>query len=158
MAQLPSNTGADGRITISEGPQLHTGFKQTGVAGGPINAASQNTINSINRHAAAALSLGAGQKGSSRRRRRRMRGGSAQNLNVNLPDIPTANSIPGVSHVDTHIKAVNNLNNARYAGVYDSLINASPVQVKGGTRKHRNKSKKRKNGRRSKRTHRRNRR
>lgn len=157
MAQLPSTTGSDGRILINEGPELHTGFKQTGVAGGPINAASAKTISSLSQHAATASALGAGQKGSSRRHRKRRHRGGAVNLNANVPDIPTANSIPGVSHVDTHINSVNNLNSARYAGVYDKLINAPPIQVKGGTKKRRNKSKKRKNGRRSKRTHRRNR-
>lgn len=157
MAQLPSTTGGDGRIVFNDGPALHLGFKQTGVAGGPINAASQNTINAINQQAAAAKALGAGQKGSSRRRRRgrKHRGGAAQNLNANVPDIPTAGSIPGVNHVNTHINAVNNLNNARYAGMYDKLINAAPIQVKGGTRKRRGKSKRKTHGRRSKRTHRR---
>lgn len=158
MAQLPSSTGGDGRIVFNDGPALHTGFKQTGVAGGPINAASQNTINSINQHAAAAKALGAGQKGSSRKRRgRKHRGGAAQNLNANIPDLPTANSIPGVSHAKTHVDSVNNLNAARYAGMYDSLINAAPIQLKGAARKRRGKSKRKTHGRRSKRTHRRNR-
>ena len=157
MAQLPSTTGSDGRILINEGPELHTGFKQTGIAGGPINAASAKTIGSINQHAAAARAMGAGQKGSSRRNRKRRHRGGSSNLNANIPEIPTANSIPGVSHADTHVKGVDNLNSARYAGIYDKLINAQPVQVKGGAKKRRNKSKKRKNGRRSKRTHRRNR-
>ena len=156
MAQLPSTTGGDGRIIFNDGPPLHLGFKQTGIAGGPINAASQNTINSINQQAAAARALGAGQKGSSRRRKYRKRGG-AQNLNVNAPSIPTANSIPGVSFENTHIGGVNNLNNARYAGMYDNLINAAPIQLKGAARKRRGKSKRKTHGRRSKRTHRRNR-
>ena len=134
------------------------GDKQVGVAGGILNAASDRTVKGLADHAAAAKALGAGQKGSSRKRksqkRRRFRGGAALNLNANVPNIPTANSIPGVSPADTHIKAVNSLNNIRYAGAYDKLINAPPIQIKGGTKKRKSKSK-RKNGRRSKRTHRR---
>jgi hypothetical protein len=155
MAQLPSTTGSDGRILMNSGPPLHTGFKQVGVEGGPIIAASRNTINSINQHAAAALALGAGQKGSSRRNRRRRHRGGAQNLNVNFPDIPTANSIPGVSHAGSHIAAVNNLNQARWSAVYDKTMNAAPIKLTAGTRKRRGKSKRKTHGRRSKRTHRR---
>ena len=154
MAHLPSSVGADGKIMITDGPALNTGFKQTGVEGGPINAASAKTVSSLNQAAETAKAMGAGQKGSSRRRRkhRKHRGGGT---NANIPTLPTANSIPGVSYAGTHVDSVNNLNALRYAGAYDKLINAPPVQVKGGTRKRRNKSKKRKNGRRSKRTHRR---
>jgi len=136
------------------------GSKQVGVPGGTLNAASDRTIAGIAQHAAAAKALGAGQKGSSRKRRsqkrRRFRGGAALNLNANVPNIPSANSIPGVSPADTHVKAVNTLNSVRYAGSYDKLINAPPIQLNGGTKKRKSKSK-RKNGRRSKRTHRRNR-
>jgi hypothetical protein len=149
MAQLPSSIGADGKIMITDGPALNTGFKQMAVEGGPINAASAKTVSSLNQAAETAKAMGAGQKGSSRRRKHR--GGS------NIPTIPTANSVPGVSYADTHVDAVNNLNALRYAGAYDKLMNAPPVQVKGGTRKRKSKSKKRKNGRRSKRTHRRSR-
>lgn len=153
MAHLPSSIGADGKIVITDGPALNTGFKQTGVEGGPINAASAKTVSSLNQAAETAKAMGAGQKGSSRRRRktRKHRGGAA----ANVPTLPTANSVPGVSFADTHVKAVDNLNALRYAGAYDKLINAPPAQVKGGTRKRKVKSKKRKNGRRSKRTHRR---
>jgi hypothetical protein len=152
MAQLPYTVGSDGKITITQGPALNTGFSQSGVEGGIMNAASNKTVASLADSANIAKAMGAGQKGSSRRRRKH-RGGS-QNLNANVPPIPTAGSIPGVSFAGTHVDAVNNLNAMRAAGAYDKLINAPP-QVKGGTRKRRNKSKKRKNGRRSKRTHRR---
>jgi pyruvate/2-oxoglutarate dehydrogenase complex dihydrolipoamide acyltransferase (E2) component len=155
MSQLPSSVGADGRIIINEGPAMYLPQAQRGVPGGIVNAASARTIESINQHAAAARALGAGQKGSSRRRRRH-RGGAAQNLNAQASSIPTAGSIPGVNPTDNHIKAVNTLNAIRYAGSYDKLINAPPIQLKGGTKKRKSKSK-RKNGRRSKRTHRRNR-
>lgn len=158
MAQLPSMMGANGKIILTDGPSLNTGFKQTGVEGGPINAASAKTMNSLTQTAEAAKAMGAGQKGSSRRRRRKFRGGGGPNMNANIPEIPTANSIPGVSFGDTHVAAVNNLNALKYAGAYDKLMNAPPIQIKGGTRKRRNKTKKRKNGRRSKRTHRRSRR
>lgn len=157
MAQLPSSVGADGRIIINEGPGLHIPQAQRGVPGGIINAASAKTVDAINQHAAAAKALGAGQKGSSRKRsqkRRRHRGGASQNLNATAPNIPTAGSIPGVNPTDIHIKNVDTLNSIRYAGSYDKLMNAPPIQLKGGTKKRKSKSK-RKHGRRSKRTHRR---
>jgi hypothetical protein len=150
-------TLSNGQQIATDGPALHLGFKQTGIPGGVLNAASQKTITGFQQQAAAAKALGAGQKGSSRRRRRyRKRGGAALNLNANIPDIPTANSIPGVSHANTHIASVNNLNNARWSGIYDKTINMAPIQVKGGTKKRKSKSKRR-HGRRSNRTHRRNR-
>lgn len=151
MSQL-----ANGRIIPAE-PAMIVGDKQVGVPGGIINAASSKTVDAINQHAAAAKALGAGQKGSSRRRRshkRRHRGGAQPNLNANVPNIPTAGTIPGVNPADNHIKAVNTLNSIRFAGVGDNLINAAPIQLKGGTKKRKSKSK-RKHGRRSKRTHRR---
>ena len=157
MAQLPSSVGADGRIIINEGPDMILGAKQTGVPGGILNAASAKTVASINQHAAAAKALGAGQKGASRKRshkRRRHRGGAEQNLNANIPNIPSAGSIPGVNPADNHIKAFNTLNSIRYAGSYDKLLNAQPIKLTGGTKKRKSKSK-RKHGRRSKRTHRR---
>ena len=159
MSQLPSSVGADGRIIINEGPALHIPQAQKGVSGGIINAASAKTVDGINQHAAAAKALGAGQKGSSRKRshkRRRHRGGAAQSLNAPASIIPTAGSIPGVNPTDNHIQTANTLNAVRYSGAYDKLINAQPIQVKGGTKKRKSKSK-RKNGRRSKRTHRRSR-
>lgn len=156
MSQLPSSVGTDGRITITEGPAMFIPQAQRGVPGGIINAASENTIRGINQHAAAARALGAGQKGSSRRRGRKHRGGAALNLNAPASNIPTAGSIPGVNPTDIHIQNTNTLNSIRYAGAYDKLINAAPVKLTGGTKKRKSKSK-RKHGRRSKRTHRRNR-
>jgi hypothetical protein len=157
MSGLPSSVGADGRIIINEGPPMHIPAAQRNVPGGIINAASTKTIDAINQHAAAARALGAGQKGSSRKRshkRRRHRGGAAQNLNAPASNIPTAGTIPGVNPTDNHVKAVDTLNAIKYAGVYDKLINAQPIKLTGGTKKRKSKSK-RKNGRRSKRTHRR---
>jgi hypothetical protein len=77
-------------------------------------------------------------------------------LNAPASNIPTAGSIPGVNPTDIHIQNTNTLNSIRYAGAYDKLINAAPVKLTGGTKKRKSKSK-RKHGRRSKRTHRRNR-
>lgn len=156
MSQLPNSVGGDGRIILGSGPALHIPEAQRGVPGGIINAASSKTVDAINQHAAAAKALGAGQKGSSRKRshkRRRHRGGS-QNLNAPASNVPTAGSIPGVNPTDVHIKNTDTLNAIRYAGAYDKLMNAPPIQLKGGTKKRKSKSK-RKNGRRSKRTHRR---
>lgn len=150
MSQLPN-----GRILPAE-PAMIVGAKQEGVPGGIINAASSKTVDAINQHAAAAKALGAGQKGASRKRRRH-RGGAQPNLNANIPNIPTAGTIKGVNPADTHIGSINTLNNIRFAGVGDKLINAAPIQLGGKTKKRKSKSK-RKHGRRSKRTHRRSRR
>jgi len=147
MSQL-----ANGRILPAE-PAMIVGAKQEGIPGGIINAASSKTVDGINQHAAAARALGAGQKGSSRRRRRH-RGGAQPNLHANIPNIPTAGSIKGVTPADNHIKAVDTLNAVRFGGVGDKLINAAPIQLGGKTKKRKSKSK-RKHGRRSKRTHRR---
>lgn len=147
MSQL-----ANGRILPAE-PAMVVGAKQEGIPGGIINAASSRTVDGINQHAAAARALGAGQKGSSRRRRRH-RGGAQPNLNANVPNIPTAGSIKGVNPADIHVGGINTLNNIRFAGVGDKLINAAPIQLGGKTKKRKSKSK-RKHGRRSKRTHRR---
>lgn len=148
----------NGQQVASSGPPLELGPIQRNVPGGIINASSAKTIDAINQHAAAAKALGAGQKGSSRKRRsqkrRRHRGGAAQNLNATASNIPTAGTIPGVNPTDNHIQAVNTLNAIKHAGVYDKLMNAAPIQLKGGTKKRKSKSK-RKHGRRSKRTHRR---
>ena len=143
----------NGQQVASEGPALQLGAVQKNVPGGIINAASVKTVDAINQHAAAAKALGAGQKGSSRKRRRKHRGG-AQNLNATAPNIPSAGTIPGVSPMDNHIAGVNTLNNIRYSGAYDKLLNAPPIKLTGGTKKRKSKSK-RKHGRRSKRTHRR---
>lgn len=148
MSQL-----ANGRILPAE-PAMIVGAKQEGIPGGIINAASSKTVDAINQHAAAAKALGAGQKGSSRRRRRRHRGGAQPNLNANVPNIPTAGSIKGVNPADIHVGGINTLNNIRFAGAGDKLINAAPIQLGGKTKKRKSKSK-RKHGRRSKRTHRR---
>ena len=144
----------NGQQVAAEGPALQLPQAQRGVSGGILNAASARTIDGINQHAAAARALGAGQKGSSRRRRRRHRGGAAQNLNAQASNIPTAGSIPGVNPTDMQVKHTDTLNAIRYAGAYDKLINAPQIQLKGGTKKRKSKSK-RKHGRRSKRTHRR---
>ena len=104
----------------------------------------------------AAKNLGAGQKGSGRRKTRRKRGklslwrgGASPNLNVNIVELPSANSIPGVSHETNHINAVDNLNQLRANSLYDGLANATPRMVGG---KNKGKSK---NGSRHNRTHRR---
>jgi hypothetical protein len=166
MTSLPNTVGPNGQIIITSGPPLHTGFIQH-MQGGPIDAAAAKTLAAQQSQVAAAKSLGAGQKGSSRRRRK-IRGGV--NLNANIPSLPEAHSIPGVSHAQNHINAINNLNQIRHDQVYDGLINATPMKMGGfrlrdaeelypgsGTQedtKHRRRTKK-KHGSRHKRTHRR---
>ena len=102
------------------------------MAGGPIDVAASKTIAAQQSQINAAKSLGAGQKGASRKRRKQ-RGGV--NLNANIPILPEAHSIPGVSHAQVHLNAVNNLNAIKAAGVYDGLSGATPIKM-GGFRIH----------------------
>ncbi len=127
MTSLPNTVGSNGQIIINSGPPLHTGFVQH-MQGGPIDAAAAKTLAAQANQVAAAKALGAGQKGSSRRRRRQ-RGGV--NLNANIPSIPEAGTIPGVSHAQNHLNAVNNLNQIRADQVYDGLIKATPIKMGG---------------------------
>ena len=166
MTSLPNTVGPNGQIIVNSGPPLHTGFVQH-IQGSPIEAAAAKTLAAQQSQIAAAKALGAGQKGASRRRRR-MRGGV--NLTANIPSIPEAGTIPGVSHAQNHLNAVNNLNQLRADQVYDGLTNATPIKMGGfrfrdaeelypgsGTHedtKHRRRTKK-KHGSRNKRTHRR---
>ena len=165
MTSLPNTVGPNGQIIVNSGPPLHTGFIQH-IQGSPLEAAAAKTLAAQQAQIAAAKSLGAGQKGSSRRRK--MKGGV--NLTANIPSIPEAGTIPGVSHAQNHINAINNLNQLRHDQVYDGLGNATPIKLGGfrmrdaeelypgsGTQedtKHRRKTKK-KHGSRHKRTHRR---
>jgi hypothetical protein len=168
MTSLPNTVGPNGQIIINQGPPLHTGFVQH-MQGSPIDAAAAKTLAAQQSQIAAARSLGAGQRGSSRRRKhKKMRGG--MNLTANIPSIPEAHTIPGVSHVQNHLNAVNNLNQIRHDQVYDGLVNATPIKMGGfrmtdaeglypGSGTHvdtkRSRKTKKKHGSRHKRTHRR---
>ena len=88
--------------------------------------------------------MGAGQKGG-----RRLRGGATLNAPSSL--LPSAGSIPGVDPTNTHIAAVDNLNAIRAAAVGDKLHNAAPYYPKSGGKR----TKRKANGRRRHRTHRR---
>lgn len=127
MTSLPNTVGPNGQIIINSGPPLHTGFVQH-IQGSPIDAASAKTLAAQQNQVAAAKSLGAGQKGASRRRRK-MRGGV--NLTANIPSVPEAGTIPGVSHAQNHLNAVNNLNQIRHDQVYDGLIKSTPMKMGG---------------------------
>ena len=117
MTSLPNTVTDSGQILINSGPPLHTGFTQQ-ITGTPIDAAATKTLAAHAQQVAAAKAMGAGQKGSSRRhKKRRMRGGV--NLNASIPSVPEAGSIPGVSHAQNHLDAVDNLNQMRHDGVYD---------------------------------------
>jgi hypothetical protein len=143
---------ANGQI-IPDAPALYRPPTQQ-VSGSLIEAAASKTLASNAAAAEAAQKLGAGQKGAGRRRRRRshkVKKGGAQTMNASIPNLPTANSIPGVSHVQNHLDAVDHLNDIKAGAMFDSTLNAAPVNV-GGRRK---RSRKAKNGRRHNRTHRR---
>lgn len=119
MGTLPS-----GQI-IATAPAVYIPGHQN-VTGSFIGAATDATMKSNATNIAAMQNLGAGQKGSSRRK---LRGGA--NMNVAASFIPTANSIPGVSHETVHIKGVDALNQLRASAAYDKLANAQPYQLGG---------------------------
>lgn len=170
MATLPNTVSSNGQIIITQGPTPHTGFTQN-INGSPLEAAAAKTLAAQQSAAAAAKTLGAGQKGAGKRRKSKKRkGGATPNMSVKVPALPEAGTIPGVSHEQNHINAINNLNQLRASAAYDSLINANPIKLGGfvlrdaesmypgsGSQedtKGRRKTKK-KHGRRHKRTHRR---
>jgi hypothetical protein len=134
MTTLPS-----GQIIPGPVP-LHTPPTQR-IEGSAIEAAAQKTMATTAAGAAAYKNLGGGQKGG-----RRYRGG-APSLNASIPNLPTANSIPGVSHEQTHLDAVNNLNQLRASAAGDHLSKAAPYKV-GGKR-----TRRKANGRGNKRSH-----
>lgn len=127
MTSLPNTVAPNGQIIINQGPPLHDGFIQH-IQGSPLEASAAKTLAATTSQVAAAKALGAGQKGASRKRRKQ-RGGV--NLNANIPSIPEAGTIPGVSHAQNHLNAVNQLNQIRHDQVYDGLMNATPIQMGG---------------------------
>lgn len=121
---------------------LHTPTTQN-IEGSAIEAAATRTTASNAAQVAAFKSLGAGQKGG-----KRYRGGAAH-LNASIPFLPSAGSIPGISHEQNHLDGVNNLNQLRASATGDKLSGAAPYQA-GGKR-----TRRKANGRGHKRTHRR---
>lgn len=127
MTSLPNTVGPNGQIIVNSGPPIVVGPTQN-IHGSALEAAAAKTLSAQQAQVAAAKALGAGQKGSSRKRRK-MRGGV--NLNANIPSIPEAGTIPGVSHAQNHINAINNLNQLRHDAVYDGLMGATPIKMGG---------------------------
>ena len=80
-----------------------------------------------------------------------MKGGSTP-ANVPPTNLPSANSIPGVSHEDVMKSSVDTLNQIKASASYDGL-RGSAAKLVGGRKKRSRKTKK--NGRKHKRTHRR---
>lgn len=136
---------ATGRFIVTQGPPLHIPPTQH-VTGSFIDAASSKTLASQAQQVAAYKSLGAGTRGGKRRTKR----GGAVNMNAQVPYLPEAGTIQGVSHETNHLTAVNNLNQIRADASYDSQIHGPAYQVAGKRRKTVRKS----NGRRHKRSHR----
>jgi len=134
MGTLPS-----GQI-IPTAPAVYIPDTQK-VTGSFIGAATDATMKANATNVAAMKNLGAGQKGSSRKKsqrkksrkskksKRKVRGGA--NMNVAPSFVPTANSIPGVSHEAVHIKGVDTLNQLRASASFDKLANAQPYTVGG---------------------------
>jgi hypothetical protein len=139
--------GPGGAMIATSGPAVYVPAAQN-VTGGIIEAATAKTETSRAEAAAAFKNLGGGQKGG---RRRRMKGGSAP-ANVPPTNLPSANSIPGVSHEGVMKSSVDTLNQIKASASYDGL-RGSAAKLVGGRKKRSRKTKK--NGRKHKRTHRR---
>jgi len=135
-------TDTNGRLVASSAPKMYVPPTQS-IKGSAIDAASSKTLADQATAANASKMLGVGQKGARRRR------GGAVNLNAQIPILPEAGTIKGVSHETNHLNAVNTLNQLKADAVYDSAINAPPVRLGG------RKTKRKSNGRRKRRTHRR---
>ena len=127
------SAGTNGALVATTLPPQKVPAVQN-VEGGIINAATAKTGASRAAAAAEYKNLGAGQKGG----RRRMRGGAA---NVPASTLPTANSVPGVSHEGVMQKVIDNHNRITAGAVYDKLSNTQPMLV-GGSVKRRRKTKK----------------
>lgn len=118
---------SSGRYVASGEPTIAVPKAQQ-ISGSPINVAAARTIGE--QQSQAALHSAMGGKGGSRRRRKNKRGG-AQNYNVVPSNIPTANTVPGQTPTDVHMKLVNVLNAGKAAATYDGLRTASARQVAG---------------------------
>ena len=138
-------TLANGQI-IPAAPPMYTPATQQ-LEGSPLEAASKVTLDANAKLASAARAMGAGQKGSSRKKR-----GGAENLNANIPKIPEAGTIPGVSFATNHVAMVDLKNQLSANASGDKLYGQQPYDPTGGRRTKR--KRKAKNGRRNKRTHR----
>ena len=126
MSSLPHIVDPSGKIIVTAPPPNHPGFMQN-ITGGLIDAASAKTTSSIAAQAAHAKGFGVTMRGSGRRRRTVKRGGA----DANIPMLPEAHSIPGVSHASVHMNTMNTLNQLKADSAYDSLLNATPAKVGG---------------------------
>ena len=131
------SAASNGALVAKSLPPQKTAVAQN-VQGGIIEAATSKSTASRAAQINEYKSLGAGQKG----------GGA----NVPASILPTANSVPGVSHENTLKSVIDNHNQLKASAVYDKLGSAQPKLV-GGRVKRRRSTKK--NGRKHKRTHRR---
>ena len=137
--------GPNGALIATSLPPQKTAAIQN-VEGGVLEAASQKTLASRASQIHEFKSLGAGQKGG----RRKHRGGAAANVPPSV--LPTANSIPGVSHENVTKNSIDVFNKITAGAAYDKLSSAQPKLVGGRSKKRRSTKK---NGRKHKRTHRR---
>lgn len=137
--------GPNGALVATSLPPQKTSAIQN-VEGGVLEASTQKSTASRAAQIQEYKSLGAGQKGG----RRKYRGGAAANVPPSV--LPTANSVPGVSHESVTKNGIDVLNKINAGAVYDKLSSAQPKLVGGRSKKRRST---RKNGRKHKRTHRR---
>jgi hypothetical protein len=140
----PDSTG---RLVATSGPPLHIPPLQS-ITGSVLDAASAKTMSAQQTQAEAARFLGVGQRGAGKRK---FWHGGAANLNAQIPYLPQAGTIKGVSHEMNHLNGVNTLNQIRADKVYDQHINATPIQLAGRRLR---KTKRKANGRRNNRTYR----
>jgi hypothetical protein len=133
--------GANGALIATGLPPQKVPAVQN-VEGGIIGAATAKTVISRQEAANAYKNLGAGQKG-----------GSAP-ANVPPSALPTAGSIPGVSHEGVMQKIINNHNQLTADAAYDGLSRSQPKLVGGRVKRRRSTKKhgRRRNGTRRRRS------
>jgi hypothetical protein len=144
------SAGPNGALVATGLPPQKTPAVQN-AEGGIIGAATAKSVTSRQEAADAYKNLGGGQKGASRK----MRGGSAP-AHVPPSTLPTAGSIPGVSHEAVMQKIINNHNQLKADAAYDGLSNARPKLIGGRVKRRRSTKKhgRRRNGTRRRRSRR----
>jgi hypothetical protein len=102
------------------------------ITGSIAQVAAAKTASDSAQAAAAYKELGAGQKGSARTRKgrgRRLRGGATPT--VQPSNLPSANSIPGVSATGISKGLTDLQAQIKASGSYDKLANAQPMKMGG---------------------------
>lgn len=132
---MPSTTGTGQIIMGASDVPIPKPIALPKLEGSIAQVAAAKTAGDAAQAAATYKELGAGQKGSARTRKgrgRRLRGGAAQT--VQPSNLPSANSIPGISATGVSKGLTDLQAQLKASASYDKLANAQPMTVQGGRR------------------------